>query len=78
METKTDLKKDKLLEKLKGIQVKIDNLEKARSEKIIKLAKKFDLFNLSDKTIEKEFALIKEKYVLQSENAQAMDEGKKN
>lgn len=78
METTTDLKKDKLLEKLKGIQVKIDNLEKARSEKIIKLAKKFDLFDLSDKTIEKEFGLIKEKYVLQSENAQAMDEGKKN
>ena len=49
-------KKEKLLERLKGIQSKIEDLEIKRSEKIMKLAKKFNLFDLSDKTIESEFA----------------------
>ena len=59
--TKVD-KKSKLLEQLKDIQSKIDNLENKRTEKIIKLAKKFSLLDLSDKIIASEFSLIKSKY----------------
>jgi hypothetical protein len=59
--TKVD-KKAKLFEQLKDIQSKIDNLENKRSEKIIKLAKKFNLLDLSDKIIASEFELIKQKY----------------
>ena len=71
-------KKEKLLEQLKEIQSKIDSLEKHRAEKIMKLAKKFSLFDLSDKIIESEFSLIKSKYDAKHENAHAMDHGKKN
>ena len=74
---KTD-QKEKLLEKLKNMQAKIYILENQRAEKIMKLAKKFNLFNLSDKSIEHEFALIKAKYEAQPENTHAMDDGKKN
>ena len=71
-------KKEKLLERLKGIQSKIEDLEIKRSEKIMKLAKKFNLFDLSDKTIESEFALIKEKYASLSSDNHSMDADKKN
>ena len=71
-------KKEKLLERLKGIQSKIDDLENQRSGKIIKLAKKFNLFDLSDKTIESEFSLIKAKYASVENNDEAVDKSKKN
>ena len=71
-------KKEKLLERLKGIQSKIEDLEIKRSEKIMKLAKKFNLFDLSDKTIESEFALIKEKYASVASDSHSMDADKKN
>ena len=71
-------KKEKLLERLKDIQSKIDELENKRSGKLIQLAKKFNLFDLSDKTISSEFALIKEKYASKSNDDKAIDEGKKN
>ena len=71
-------KKEKLLERLKGIQSKIEDLEIKRSEKIMKLAKKFNLFDLSDKTIESEFALIKEKYASVASDGHSMDADKKN
>lgn len=74
---KTD-KKEKLLEQLKGIQSKIDELENKRSGKIIKLAKKFNLFDLSDKAIESEFSLIKEKYAFISNADESTDKIKKN
>ena len=57
---------------------KIEDLEIKRSEKIMKLAKKFNLFDLSDKTIESEFALIKEKYASVSSDGHSMDADKKN
>jgi len=71
-------KKEKLLERLKGIQSKIEDLEIKRSEKIMKLAKKFSLFDLSDKTIESEFSLIKEKYASVASDNHSMDADKKN
>ena len=71
-------KKEKLLERLKGIQSKIDDLENQRSVKIIKLAKKFNLFDLSDKTIESEFSLIKAKYASVANDDESIDNGKKN
>jgi DNA anti-recombination protein RmuC len=71
-------KKEKLIERLKGIQSKIDDLENQRSEKIMKLAKKFNLFDLSDKTIESEFSLIKAKYASIENNDEAIDKSKKN
>ena len=71
-------KKEKLIERLKGIQSKIDDLENQRSGKIIKLAKKFNLFDLSDKTIESEFSLIKAKYASVENNDEAVDKSKKN
>lgn len=74
--TKED-KKEKLLNQLKNIQEKINSLENKRVEKIIKLAKKFDLLHLSNKEIEHEFALIKSKYEALLENT-AMDDVKKN
>lgn len=71
-------KKEKLLERLKDIQSKIDELENQRSAKIIKLAKKFDLFDLSDKTIAAEFSLIKSKYASVSSGDESIDKTKKN
>ena len=71
-------KKEKLIERLKGIQSKIDDLENQRSGKIIKLAKKFNLFDLSDKTIELEFSLIKVKYASVENNDESVDKSKKN
>lgn len=70
--------KEKLLNQLKNIQAKIYILENQRAEKIMKLAKKFNLLNLSDKTIEHEFALIKSKYESQPENTLVLDDVKKN
>ncbi len=71
-------KKEKLLERLKDIQSKIDELENQRSAKIIKLAKKFNLFDLSDKTIASEFSLIKAKYASVSNDDESVDKTKKN
>ena len=70
--------KEKLLNQLKNIQAKISILENQRAEKIMKLAKKFNLLNLPDKTIEHEFALIKSKYEAQPENTLVLDDVKKN
>lgn len=75
--TKVD-RKAKLLEQLKDIQLKIDNLESKRTGKIVKLAKKFNLLDLSDKIIASEFALIKEKYALISNDNTAINGSKKN
>lgn len=71
-------KKQVLLDQLKRIQSKIDNIEKQRAEKITKLAKKFKLFDLDDKIIEQEFSLIKEKYQATLEKNQNIDDIKKN
>lgn len=70
-------KKEKLLERLKDIQSKINNLENQRAEKIGKFAKKFRLFDLSDELIEKEFSFIKDKY-FPSTNTMPLDSAKKN
>lgn len=71
-------KKQVLLDQLKRIQSKIDNIEKQRAEKITKLAKKFKLFDLDDQIIEKEFSLIKEKYQSALQDTQSNNDIKKN
>lgn len=71
-------KKEMLLEQLKKIQSKIDNLDTQRADKINKLAKKHKLFDLSDSVLEKEFALIKEKYASNADAIQKEERTKKN
>lgn len=76
--TEVSNRKQALLEQMKKIQSKIDNIEKQRAEKINKLAKKFKLYDLDDKIIEREFSLIKDKYHTVTENNPSTDEIKKN
>jgi hypothetical protein len=81
MSTKTSAaidKKQSLLDQIKKIQSKIDNIEKQRADKINKLAKKFKLFDLDDKILEQEFSLIKEKHLAVLEKNQTINDIKKN
>ena len=54
--------KEKLLSQLKEIESKLKNIDKQRSDKIGKLAKKHKIVDLSDSVIEKEFIEIRKKY----------------
>jgi hypothetical protein len=76
--TTKEEKKEKLLNQLKAIQEKLALIENQRSEKIIKLAKKYNLINLSDKIIKHEFELIQSKYEEQLKNTSDQDDSKKN
>lgn len=53
--------KDKLLKQMADIQKKIDALEEKQAKKISKLVKKHGLMDFDEKTLDKEFSLLKEK-----------------
>ena len=53
--------KDKLLKQMADIQKKIDALEEKQVKKISKLVKKHGLMDFDEKTLDKEFSLLKEK-----------------
>lgn len=53
--------KDKLLKQMADIQNKIDALEEKQVKKISRLVKKHSLMDFDEKTLDKEFSLLKEK-----------------
>lgn len=54
--------KEKLLAQLKEVENKIESFNKARAQKIATMAKKFNLVDLPNEILEKEFKAIKSKY----------------
>lgn len=71
-------KKQILVDQIKKIQLKIDAIENQRVAKVVRLAKKFKLLDLSDEILEKEFSLVKDKYGFTQHKETEQDRVKKN
>jgi len=71
--------KTKLLEQMKELEEKIAHFDNQRAVKIATLAKRYQLVDLDDTTLETEFKTIRDKYQeSQSGQLEPLDESKKN
>ena len=62
--------KSKLLTQLKAIQHKITEFDKSQADKIARMAKRYQLINLSGDILEIEFQMIQQKYTQTSKSNQ--------
>lgn len=71
--------KAKIMEQLKELEAKLVDFDNQRAMKVGQLAKRYQLIDLSDTILEKEFKAIKDKYAVELAGQQNnLDESKKN